>query len=744
MFSPANANHTERQHSHEPNGAGHPGGRLRIHGQIPVLPQDQVTKTLLLSAECPEVMRQALKDYFNMTFTCYERLYDLILHDDAYYFRPEPLRHPLIFYFGHTATFFINKLVLARMISTRINPAFESMFAVGVDEMSWDDLNDAHYEWPSVASLRLYRNEVRMLVNKVIDKIQISLPIEQCDPAWAILMGIEHERIHLETSSVIIRMLPLDQVQSLPTWAPCSDPGRAPNQNPLLSVSGATVQLGKPSSDLTYGWDNEYGSAEVLVPSFQASQYLISNKEFLAFVEAGGYQKPHYWGEEGAAWLAYTEAQHPRFWIKRAGLYYQRNLTQEMLLPPAWPVEVNCLEANAYCQWLSEQTGDTLRLPTEAEWRVLRDALAFDQPDWDVAPGNINLEYYASSCPVNWFGVQIGDKTFFDVLGNVWQWTASPIDAYPGFKVHPLYDDFSTPTFDGKHNLIKGGSWISTGNEALKHSRYAFRRHFFQHAGFRIVSSSAKQLPGVCVNTYETDELVAQYLEFHYGSEYFNTPNYPQAVVSACLGYIPEPQRQRALDLGCAVGRASFELACYFQAVDGIDFSARFIQCGAKMQEMGCIRYAVPTEGELVEYKECALNDLGLSDSANRVSFSQGDAGNLRQQFTDYDLVLASNLIDRLPRPESFLNSISARIRPGGLLVLTSPYTWLAEFTEKQNWLGGFKRDGENVTTLRTLEEVLSRDFEFVASQDIPFVIRETARKHQHTIAELTIWRRRA
>ena len=84
-----------------------------------------------------------------------------------------------------------------------------------------------------------------------------------------------------------------------------------------------------------------------------------------------------------------------------------------------------------------------------------------DQPDWAVAPGNINLEHFASECPVDKFEFQ--DTGFYDVIGNVWQWTESPIDALPGFEVHPLYDDFSAPTFDGKHTLFKGGSWISVG-----------------------------------------------------------------------------------------------------------------------------------------------------------------------------------------------------------------------------------------------------------------------------------------
>lgn len=725
-----------------PVDVAHEQPTLQIREQVAVLPQYHVTKTPCITGEDAAAWRAQLKAYFNTTFSTYERLFDIIRDDQAYYLRPEPLRHPLIFYFAHTATFFINKLLLARIVSERINPNFESLFAVGVDEMSWDDLNEAHYDWPSVDAVRKYRDQVRAQVNTVIDTMPITLPIAQHHPAWAILMGIEHERIHLETSSVIIRMLPLEQVQQSPLWAPCADAGNAPWNNPLQPVMGQNVRLGKPGADQTYGWDNEFGELEVHVPSFKASQYLITNEEYLSFVQAGGYQQEKYWTEEGQAWLAYTKAMLPRFWHHRDGVYYQRNLTEEIPLPLAWPVEVNYLEAKAYCAWYGEQNGRNVRLPTEAEWMVLRNLVPADQPTWDTAPGNINLEYYASACPVNWFGVQIGEMTFYDIVGNVWQWTESPIDAYPGFSVHPLYDDFSTPTFDGRHNLIKGGSWISTGNEALKHSRYAFRRHFFQHAGFRIVESTADKLPGVQVNVYETDALVSQYLEFHYGDTYFNTPNYPKAVVAACLAHVPEDRRCRALDLGCAVGRASFELARHFKAVDGIDFSARFIQCGVKLQETGHIRYTIPTEGELVDYKESALSTLGLEATADRVAFSQGDATNLKSQFNDYDLILASNLIDRLARPALFLKNIVSRLKPGGVLILTSPYTWLSEYTEKANWLGGFKRDGENVTTRRSLEEHLKPNFELLTTQDIPFVIRETARKYQHTLAEVTVWRR--
>ncbi|QYJ75176.1 5-histidylcysteine sulfoxide synthase [Shewanella sp. FJAT-52076] len=700
--------------------------------------------TPLLSGEDSQSKRAEIKAYFQNSWAQYESLFSLISNDDAYFKKAEPLRHPLIFYFGHTATFFINKLKLGKYIDERINDHFESMFAIGVDEMSWDDLNDAHYDWPQVDEVRAYRNEVRALIEGRIDTMPLELPIGQNSLAWAILMGIEHERIHLETSSVIIRQLPLEDLTPSMQWPECRDYGETPD-NPMLQVKGGDISLGKTDEDATYGWDNEYGYSHHHINDFRASEKLVSNGEFMAFVKAGGYQEPKWWSDEGNAWREYTNADMPRFWRQRDGRWYQRNLCNEIPLPLNWPVEVNQLEAKAFCNWKAATTERSIRLPTEAEWCWLRQELEGDMtaigaaPAWRELPGNLNLAHYASSCPVNRFR----QGRFFDLVGNVWQWTETAIDGFPGFGVHPLYDDFSTPTFDGKHNLIKGGSWISTGNEAIAASRYAFRRHFYQHAGFRYVESSQSPDEGVKVNVYETDELISQYLEFHYGREYFGVANFCVKGVQEALAEINLERHARALDIGCSVGRASFELARYFDAVDAIDFSARFIQQAYALKEQGEKRYTIRTEGELVEYRTASLASLGYNEVKHKIDFLQGDALNLKPRFSGYDLVYASNLIDRLNEPKAFLEQIHSRINTGGYLVIASPYTWLEDYTPKANWLGGIKVNGENFTTLDGLTETLIPHFELVAVKEVPFVIRETKRKFQHSLSEMSIWRKR-
>lgn len=695
------------------------------------------SRTPPLAGTDTETVRARIRDHFLQTFDRYEQLFEVLSSDAAYYDKPIALRHPLIFYYGHTATFFVNKLLLVGLVKERLNPRFESMFAIGVDEMSWDDLNDANYDWPTVAEVKAYRERLRATVDEIILTAPLSLPIDWDNPWWAILMGIEHERIHLETSSVLIRQHRLDYVKPHPAWPPCRQSGAAPD-NTLVAIPAGEVRLGKDFADAYYGWDNEYGRHEAAVPAFAASHFLVSNGEFLAFVEAGGYADDRLWTEEGRAWKDFAGARHPTFWLHEGDGYHLRLMTEVVAMPWNWPVETNYHEAKAFCNWKAQQTGQPVRLPSEDEWyRLLAVTGLKELADNEPTQANLHLDHWASSCPVDTFV----HGPLYDVVGNVWQWTETPIYPFDGFAVHPIYDDFTTPTYDERHNLFKGGSWISCGNEARHAARYAFRRHFFQHAGFRYVVG--EPLVKALVSNYETDRLLSEYVEFHYGDEYYGVANFPRAVAELCIDAMAGRPAQTALDLGCATGRASFELARHFTKVTGIDFSARFINVGVQLAAQGRLRYTLADEGELVSYHERRLADLGLEAVRDKVDFFQGDACNLKAHFSGYDLILAANLIDRLYSPRQLLEHIHERINPGGLLVITSPYTWLEEHTPRSEWIGGFKLDGENRSTFDGLQAILGRQFQLIgAPRSVPFVIRETKRKFQHTLSEVTIWER--
>ncbi len=696
----------------------------------------QYLRTPQLSGNDVDAKRQEILAYFNATWERYEALFDTIKDDRAFFEKAIPLRHPLIFYFGHTATFFVNKLVLAGLIDTRVNPDFESMFAIGVDEMSWDDLDEAHYDWPTVAEVKTYRSQVKAVINHLIQTIPLSLPIHWESPWWTIMMGIEHEQIHLETSSVLIRQQHLEWLQPQEAWAPCQESGQAPVNN-YVSIPAGEVTLGKSYDDDYYGWDNEYGEHHAKVNAFQASRYIVSNQEFLEFVQAGGYSEHQYWEEEGLEWLKYTQATHPTFWIQSDEGFQLRLMTEVVAMPWDWPVDVNYHEAKAFCNWMAKETGESVRLPTEDEWYRIYDHAGVEElVTGEAANANLHLDHAASSCPVNRY--QHGE--LYDVVGNVWQWTETAIYPFDEFKVHPFYDDFTMPTFDGRHHLFKGGSWVSSGNETRRSARYAFRKHFFQHAGFRYVI--AGELDEQASSNYETDKMLSEYAEFHYGDQYFDVENFPTALANIAINAMGDQTMGRALDIGCAVGRSSFELAKQFDHVTGIDFSARLINLGVQLQRHGVIRYSIVDEGELALYKERHLANFADQAVADKVEFMQGDACNLKPVYQDYDLVLAANLIDRLYEPALFLKTIHERMNKGGVLMITSPYTWLEEHTNKENWVGGRKVDGENVSTLEGLKRMLSDHFEMIDGPiAVPFVIRETSRKFQHTLSEVTIWR---
>ena len=692
-----------------------------------------------------ETLRARISAAFHATWTRYESLFGLLANEEAYLRKPIALRHPLIFYLGHTATFYANKLSLAGLLPQRLDERLEAVFAVGVDEMSWDDLDETHYDWPPPAQVWAYRAQVRAAVDGLLRSLPPPQAIGWDSPWWVVLMGIEHERIHLETSSVLIRQQRLDLVRPHADWQPCREHGAAPAPE-LLPVPAQRFALGRTrDAPRWYGWDNEFGTHEAATEAFLAGRHLVSNGEFHTFVEAGGYADPALWSDEGAAWLRYADARHPTFWVPDGKAWKLRLLAEEVPMPWDWPAEVNAHEARAFCAWKTRASGQPYRLPSEDEWQALRrHAGIADAPLDAPAAANIELDHWASSCPVTRFA----HGEFFDVIGNVWQWTQTPTHPFDDFRVHPIYDDFTTPTFDGRHDLIKGGSWMSCGNEALPGARYAFRRHFFQHAGFRYVVS-AHQPPKPPLSYYETDAQVAEYCEFHWGDEHFGVPNFPAALARLCIAawqrHGDGAPARRALDLGCATGRASFELARTFGDVTGLDFSARFIQVGDVLKRNGRIRYVLRDEGELVSYHEHGLAEYGLSGCAPRVQFFQADACNLKPLYRDYDLILAANLIDRLYEPARFLADVHTRLRAGGLLVLASPYTWLAEHTPRAAWIGGYKKDGENHDTLRGLHALLDAHFELIEPpHEVPFVLRETRRKFQHTLSEVTLWRRRA
>lgn len=251
------------------------------------------------------------------------------------------------------------------------------------------------------------------------------------------------------------------------------------------------------------------------------------------------------------------------------------------------------------------------------------------------------------------------------------------------------------------------------------------------------------------MNIYETDKAVAEYLLFHYASAQEILPypdgpyaalEYPARCVSECLDPARLPENARALDLGCAVGRSSFELARHCRQVIGIDFSHAFIAAAKELQASGQIGYSRRDEGEL---STPLLARLPSGIEPSRVHFETGDAQALRDDLGTFDFVLMANLIDRLREPKRCLARLADLVKTNGQLVITSPYTWMEEFTPRDQWLGGTTSDGKRTTTLDGLSAELSPNFALHGTRDLPFLIREHARKFQWSVAQASLWTRR-
>jgi 5-histidylcysteine sulfoxide synthase len=419
--------------------------------------------------------RQSILHYFENAWQLEDRLMKSLVGDDTFYLNPDPLRNRLIFYLGHSAVFYINKLIQVGLLQKRLNPAYEVLFEVGVDPESPEDLDRAiaQCQWPGVAEVWQYRAQAYQVIAELIQNTAIDLPIYQNHPLWALMMGIEHQRIHVETSSMLIRQLPIEKVKRPDHWKYAPLNGYSP-QNELIEVAGGVIKLGKAENDTTYGWDIDYGDRTVEVNSFVVSQYLTTNSDFLCFVKEGGYENQDYWDEDSWQWKTQSNTQHPKFWLPHNGSYHYRAMFDEIELPFDWPVEVNYYEAMAYCRW----DGEDARLMSEAEYHLA--TFGHDEnKDCEEETNHYNLNLkFGSPSPVGLLKTAKSPSGLYDLRGNVWEWLSDRLNPLPGYQPHYL-----------KHQMMLGGSWITNGTEALKYYRNWFRPNFYQHAGFRIVKS---------------------------------------------------------------------------------------------------------------------------------------------------------------------------------------------------------------------------------------------------------------
>ena len=306
------------------------------------------------------------------------------------------------------------------------------------------------------------------------------------------LLGLFHEDMHGEALCYTRQTLgyAAPSLRSS-TAATDAEAGAWPGD---VAIPRGAFQLGSVP-EAPFVFDNEKWAHPVAVRPFRIARAPVTNAEFQAFVEDGGYTTRRFWDGAGWAWREAARAAHPVYWVPHgASRFCHRRFDRVEPLPPHQPVaHVNCYEAGAFCCWAGR------RLPTEAEW----EAAAATEPGGDgisarkrrypwgdvpPTPDRANLDGRKLG-PGDVAAHPEGDSAWGcrQMIGNVWEWTASPFAPYPGFSPG-VYADYSAPWF-GTHRVLRGGAWATRAR--MVHAAY---RNFFTPerrdiiAGFRTVA----------------------------------------------------------------------------------------------------------------------------------------------------------------------------------------------------------------------------------------------------------------
>lgn len=277
-----------------------------------------------------------------------------------------------------------------------------------------------------------------------------------------------------------------------------------------------------------------------------------------------------------------------------------------------------------------------------------------------------------------------------------------------------------------------------------------YRYHgYFSRAGVRRVTDGDA--------SFGIKRAVDEYLQFHYGTVQETLP-YTHAPKEAlqfldrlvllcernCLAlqdFTGDQGQVTGLDLGCAVGGSSFALAKVFQTVVGVDSSAHFIKAAQVLQREGVLAYTTIEEGEITATRLAQLPD---DVDVDRVKFIQADLCRLPQNLVRFDTVLAANVLERLADPARFLDQLSSLVKVNGVVVLASTFSWSEECTGKESWLGGYyKKANEPVKSLDGMKQHMEPHFDLIEQEDIPYLIRNHARKYVWCVSCCTVWRRR-
>jgi len=413
-----------------------------------------------------------------------------LVRSDSLYERPIPERHRIIFYVGHLEAFDWNLLHENIFGLKSFHPEFDRLFAFGIDPVVVGLPSDQPSDWPSVDSVREYVARIRATLDrKLADGALESDRHTAHDFSVDTLLevAVEHRLMHVETLAYMLHQLPLEKKVR---QAGAQSPASSPVFPRMVDVAAGVATLGLRRDSQIFGWDNEFEANTVNVPAFAIDQYKVTNRQYLEFMAAGGYEKRSFWNGEDWNWKNADGMDHPAFWEKAGDGWMYRGIFDEVPLPLDWPVYVSHAEASAYAKWAGKS------LPSEAEWHRAAYGSADERErmyPWgnahpSAAFGNFDFQRW-DPAPVNAFPEGRSAFGVDGMLGNGWEWTSTAFSPFPGFKAFPFYPGYSANFFDGRHFVMKGGSARTAACMLRPTFRNWFQPHYqYVYAGFRCVN----------------------------------------------------------------------------------------------------------------------------------------------------------------------------------------------------------------------------------------------------------------
>jgi gamma-glutamyl hercynylcysteine S-oxide synthase len=411
-----------------------------------------------------------------------------IVNADSLYERPIAERHRIVFYIGHLEAFDWNLLHGRALGLESFSPDFDRLFAFGIDPVDGGLPGDQPSQWPSIVDVRDYVRTGRNILDEKLESLgRDDAGRDGFSLDTLLHVAIEHRLMHAETLAYMLHQMPFDHKVK---QAESFQFDIHPPDHHSVEIPAGPVMLGLTREEGSFGWDNEFERHEVNVPAFAIDRYKVTNRQFVDFVQGGGYENSSLWSGDDWKWKSDRGIRCPAFWKRDGNRWLYRTMFEEISLPPEWPVYVSQAEAKAYAKWKGKF------LPTEAEWQ----RAAYATPGGEERPypwgksapsfefGNFDF-FRWSPAPVNAFPAGQSAFGVEGMLGNGWEWTSTAFGPYPGFEPFPFYRGYSADFFDGKHFVMKGGSARTAACMLRPTFRNWFQANYqYMYTGFRCAS----------------------------------------------------------------------------------------------------------------------------------------------------------------------------------------------------------------------------------------------------------------